>query len=143
MRATIQIESVQTTIAQPEGEIIMPDSTNGSTSGKDAPASSGSTVQTGDLQNVTNDLHAQGRSDLAQTLTAAHQAIVSTPAIPADMKQEHIDTLTAIGQAATAPEPDKTILTRLTDDLHAALGHVPEVLVTIAAINEKLTILYP
>jgi hypothetical protein len=111
--------------------------------GKDTPAASGGPVGSGDFHSVTRDLHAQGRSDLARTLEAAHQAISSSDAIPADKKQEHIDKLTAIGEAAKAPEPNKTVLKTLTDDLQSALDHVPEVLVAISAINEKLTLLYP
>jgi hypothetical protein len=126
-------------IASPKGDIAMPKSIKV----ENVTASGGSVIQIGEFHNVTNNLAAQGRADLAQALDAAQQAITASKDIPADKKQEYTDTLAAIGEAATAPKPNKTILKSLTDGLKSAVRSAPDVLKTVAAVADLVTKLNP
>lgn len=92
----------------------------------------------GKFNKVVADLGDSGQHEMAEALKILKEAIMSSGHLNQEAKQEHIEVVNQIGEEASKPKPNKTLLKALGDGLLVALKNVPDVIKAIAAVAPYL-----
>jgi len=112
-------------------------------------------IKTGNISNVTgqlfigkfNDvianLNIAGHGELAEALKTLKEAVMGSQYLSDEKKQEQVEVINQIGEEAAKPQPNKTLLKMLGDELMSGLKAIPDIAKAIAAVAPFLTKLYP
>jgi serine/threonine protein kinase len=96
----------------------------------------------GKFNEVVANLNAAGQTELAEALKILKEAVMASQHLPDDKKQEQIEIVNQIGEEATKPKPNKTLLKMLSEGLMATLKAIPDVTRAVVAAAPLLTTLY-
>lgn len=92
----------------------------------------------GKFNKVVANLGDSGQHEMAEALKVLKEAIMSSKNLSQDEKQEHIEVVNQIGDEASKPKPNKTLLKALGEGLLIALKAVPDLSKAIVAIEPFL-----
>ncbi len=81
----------------------------------------------GKFNTVIADLNSSGQTELAEALKTLEEAVMASEVLLDSEKQEQIEVINCIGEEATKPKPNKTLLKVLGDGLMTSLRAVPDV----------------
>ena len=107
-------------------------------------------IKMGDLSNITgqifigkfnevvSNLNNVGQTDFAEALKVLKDAIMASEHISVENKKENIEVINQIGEEASKPKPNKTLLSALGKGLLIALKGVPDLISAIAAVAPYL-----
>lgn len=92
----------------------------------------------GKFENVTANQGISDQSELTKALSALTVAIMASKDLPEEQKQDQVEVIKQIGEEASKPKPNKTLLKILGEGLIGALKAVPDIAGAVAAVAPLL-----
>ena len=74
------------------------------------------------------------RTYLVNALKTLKDGIISSPHIPEDKKEDHMEVVNKIGEEAAKDKPNRTLLKIMSDGLLSALKTVPDLAKAVEAL---------
>ena len=92
----------------------------------------------GKFNTVIADLNNSGQTELAEALKTLEEAVMASEVLLDSEKQEQVEVIYHIGEEATKPKPNKTLLKVLGDGLMTTLRAVPDVTRAVTTVAPVL-----
>lgn len=93
----------------------------------------------GKFSNVIANLNASNQAELATALQNLKDAVIASQHLSDEEKQEQVDVISEIGEEASKPKPNKTLLKALGNGLLVTLRTIPDVVKAVTALEPLLS----